>query len=130
MGDYVDLSVIIPADNEGPNLALLLPALGEVLDALAVGYEVLIVVRTTDPATRAAANEAGARVVEQTERGYGGALLAGFAAARGAYLLTMDADLSHRPTFIQQLWDARRSADVTIASRYVSGGGARMPLSR
>lgn len=42
----------------------------------------------------------------------------------------MDADLSHRPEFIRDLWRFRESADVLVASRYVEGGSARMPVSR
>jgi dolichol-phosphate mannosyltransferase len=68
--------------------------------------------------------------VVQKERGYGGALLAGFATASAAYVITMDADLSHPPTFICDLWKNRAGADLIIASRYVAGGGADMGCSR
>ena len=70
------------------------------------------------------------RVLEQTEPGYGGALLAGFAAARAPYVLTMDADLSHRPSFVSEMWQARLKAHVLIASRYVPGGKAEMSAFR
>src|SRR5207249_4893832 len=60
------------------------------------------------------------------ERGYGGALLAGFAATTAPWILTMDADLSHRPVFAQELWKRRHEAEVLIASRYVPGGRADM----
>ena len=126
----LDLSIIIPALNEGPNLDLLLPHVRDVVDALGVTYEILIVTREADPETVAVAEKARAVVLEQRERGYGGALLAGFAVARGEYFLTMDADLSHRPDFIRDLWGLRHSAEVLVASRYVKGGSAQMPLSR
>src|SRR5207249_4762798 len=76
--------------------------------------------------SREAAARRGARVVVQTERGYGGALLAGFAATTAPWILTMDADLSHRPVFAQELWKRRHEAEVLIASRYVPGGRADM----
>jgi dolichol-phosphate mannosyltransferase len=69
-------------------------------------------------------------VVGQTERGYGGALIAGFAATTAPYLLTMDADLSHRPVFIEELWKRRHEAEMLIASRYVEGGRADMTGTR
>jgi glycosyltransferase involved in cell wall biosynthesis len=41
------------------------------------------------------AEQAGARVVVERRRGYGSAYLAGFAAARGAYIVMADADLTY-----------------------------------
>jgi len=125
----LDLSVVIPALNEGPNLALLLPEIRSVLP-LNIRWEILIVTRNPDRQTLEAAEAAGALVLEQKERGYGGALLAAFAAARGRYILTMDADLSHKPGFIGDLWDRREAAEILIASRYVEGGRAVMPAGR
>jgi dolichol-phosphate mannosyltransferase len=130
MNNNVALTVAIPALNEGPNLALLLPELRNVLCALSIPYEVLIVTRHPDSQTIDEAAKAGARVIEQQERGYGGALLAAFEAAAGTYILTMDADLSHPPTFISEMWSQRHTAEVLIASRYIPGGSAEMPVSR
>jgi dolichol-phosphate mannosyltransferase len=125
-----DLSIVLPAMNEGPNLELLLPQVRAVVESLGVTWEILIVTGETDSQTLAAAEAAGAVVLKQEERGYGGALVAAFHVVRGAYLLTMDADLSHRPEFIRDLWRCRESAEVLVASRYVAGGHARMPVSR
>jgi dolichol-phosphate mannosyltransferase len=126
----LDVSVVVPAMKEGPNLELLLPQVRAVVESLGVTWEILIVTGETDAQTLTAAGVAGAIVLKQRERGYGGALLTAFDAARGAYLLTMDADLSHRPEFIRDLWHCRESAEVLVASRYVEGGRARMPVSR
>jgi len=130
MATSVDLSVIIPAWQEGENLALLLPELAGVLNTLGADWEVLIVTRGPDPATDRAAALIGAQVVLQRDPGYGGALLTGFEEANGEFLLTMDADLSHRPSFIEDMWRRRNEAGVTIASRYVRGGRAEMPVGR
>jgi len=69
-------------------------------------------------------------IVNQQERGYGGALLAGFAAAQAPYIITMDADLSHPPEFLKDFWKLRDEADLLIASRYVAGGQADMGAGR
>ncbi len=130
MSDGTNLTVVIPALNEAKNLAALLPQLKDVLSELAIDYEILVVTNELDPATRKAATLCGTQAIEQRERGYGGALIAGFAAAKGTYVLTMDADLSHRPDFIKDLWKARKKAEITIASRYVKGGSAVMPSTR
>ncbi len=129
MSQGPDLSVVIPAHNEAPNLRLLLPQLRTILDELGVASEILVVVREDDPETREAARGMAA-VERQRDPGYGGALRAGFAQARGRYVLTMDADLSHPPTFTTDLWHHRDEAEILIASRYVEGGSARMPLFR
>jgi dolichol-phosphate mannosyltransferase len=81
--------------------------------------------------TAARAREAGANLVfVQKERGYGMALKEGFAAARGRYVVTMDADLSHDPALLPAMMAAMAGADVVIASRYVSGGSSEWPAFR
>jgi dolichol-phosphate mannosyltransferase len=124
------VSVVIPALDERDNLELLLPALREVLGGLGVPSEIVVVDGGSRDGTPEQAARGGARVVTQTERGYGGALLAGFAATTAPYVVTMDADLSHRPVFVQELWKRRHEAEVLIASRYVAGGRADMPALR
>jgi dolichol-phosphate mannosyltransferase len=124
------LSVIIPALNERENLELLLPALRETLQELAVEHEIIVVDGGSRDGTEEAAARRGAQVVRQQEPGYGGALLAGFATARAPYLVTMDADLSHRPVFLKEFWALRHQAEVLIASRYIPGGRADMGTFR
>lgn len=126
----MDLSIVIPALQEGENLTTLLPEVRAAAESLGIQVEILVVTQGADPLTAAAAQSAGATVVNQREPGYGGALREGFRTARGQYLLTMDADFSHPPHFIRDLWTARTGADVVIASRYVPGGRAEMPRSR
>jgi dolichol-phosphate mannosyltransferase len=125
-----ELAVVIPAWNERDNLELLLPALREVLEDLGVASEIVVADGGSRDGTREAAARRGARVVVQTERGYGGALLAGFAATTAPWIVTMDADLSHRPVFVHELWKRRHEAEVLIASRYVDGGRAEMDALR
>jgi len=125
-----DLSVVIPALDEGANLATLLPALRAVLEDLGATFEIILATHQPDDLTLTAAQQTNARICKQLEPGYGAALLAGFALARGTYVLTMDADLSHPPEFVRDLWNARRAAELTIASRYIVGGRAEMPAIR
>lgn len=125
-----ELSVLIPVLNERDNVSALLPRLLRVLDALGCTYEILVVDGGSDDGTVDAARRLGAHVLVQRSPGYGCALREGFAAAAGQYVLTLDADLSHDPDFIGKLWRARSAADIVIASRYVTGGVAYMPLYR
>ncbi len=126
----LDLSVLIPALNEGPNLAILLPQVAAILRRHGVRFELLVLTRNADQATIEAARQNGARVVEQTQPGIRWCLDHRVSHRRGDYLLTMDADLSHPPEIVERLWLERDQADVTIASRYVPGGSADMGFYR
>jgi len=113
---------VIPAWNERANLELLLPKLKEVAGSLGVDAEIIVVDAGSVDGTSEAATALGARAIRQKERGYGGALIAGFEACRSPFLITIDADLSHPAQFVSELWSRRDEADVLIASRYVPGG--------
>jgi SAM-dependent methyltransferase len=125
----LDLTVLVQDADERGQLAVLLPQLVALLDRLGIAYEVCLLVRDAGARMEEAAAAHGARVVV-VSAGYGAALTTGFANAAGDYILTMDADLSHPPDFIERLWAEREEADVTIASRYVPGGAADMGIAR
>ena len=121
-----DLAIVVPALNEASNLEFLLPALYSVTKELGIQAEIIVVDGGSTDDTVGTARAFGARVVRQKRRGYGAALLEGFAAVeRAPFVMTMDADLSHRPTFLRDLWAARGSADLVVASRYVPGGASQ-----
>lgn len=121
-----DVTVVIPALNEQENLRLLLPLVGDALKELNLVGEIIVVDGGSHDDSKIVSEELGARVVNQQERGYGGALLAGFAAGNAPYVITMDADLSHPPMFLKDFWQQRSQAELLIASRYVAGGKAEM----
>jgi dolichol-phosphate mannosyltransferase len=120
----MDISVILPVVNERDNLRILIPRLQALLEREKLTYEIVVIDGNSTDGTREAAESMGARVVGERRRGYAGALETGFAEARGDFLLTLDADLSHDPDFVPKMWRARERADIVIASRYVRGGVA------
>jgi glycosyltransferase involved in cell wall biosynthesis len=123
--DSPDISVVIPVLNEQENLELLLPSLRQVIGELGLAAEILVVDGGSTDESRRVAEQQGARVIQQ-EGGFGSALLAGFAASTAPFVVTMDADLSHQPLFLKDLWRRRGEAELVIASRYVEGGKADM----
>jgi len=126
----IDLSIILPVINERENLRALIPRLREIAELFHLEYEIIVVDGGSSDGTRETAAELGARVVAERRPGYAGALVTGLAEARGAYLLTLDADMSHDPAFVAKMWRARGRADIVIASRYVRGGMAYAERSR
>src|SRR5208337_3256755 len=118
----MDVSVILPVVNEAENLRILIPRLIALLDRERLTHEIVVIDGVSSDGTRETAEALGARVVSERRRGYAGAMETGFAEARGDYLLTLDADMSHDPAFIARMWRARTQADIIIASRYVHGG--------
>ena len=125
-----DISLVIPVLNERENLEPLFKSLAEVTRGLGLTAQIIVADGGSKDGSREVAQKCGAEVVDQTERGYGGALLAGFAAATAPYVVTMDADLSHRPVFLREFWKERESADILVASRYIAGGRADMGAFR
>ena len=92
---------------------------------------------TTAPRTAAAelATRAGARVVHEPRRGYGSAYLAGFAAARGDYIVMADADLTYDfaeiPRFVERARRRRRHGDRRPDGQHPAGRDAvAAPLRR
>jgi dolichol-phosphate mannosyltransferase len=124
------LTVLILTRNEAENLEVLLPRVIAVLASAALQFDVLVVDADSPDGTAKVAARHGARVVGQQAPGYANALRQGLAASTGDFVLTLDADMSHRPEFILDLLGARHAADLVIASRYVPGGGAEMPRHR
>ena len=126
----MDISVILPVVNERDNLEALLPRLKAILERERLKYEIIVVNGKSTDRTPELAAALGARVLAERTPGYAGALSTGFREARGAYLLTLDADLSHEPDFVTKMWRAREHADIVVASRYVRGGAAYTSFTR
>jgi glycosyltransferase involved in cell wall biosynthesis len=103
------VSVVIPCLNEAANIER---CVTEALAALAQGAldgEVIVVDNDSEDNSAQLAAAAGATVILERRRGYGSAYLAGFAAARGRYIVMADADLTYDfgeiPTFVAKLND-------------------------
>jgi dolichol-phosphate mannosyltransferase len=129
-GGTLDLTVVVLALNERENVCLLLPEVHRALTAEGLRFEVLLMDGGSRDGTAAVAAELGARVERQKRRGYGGAVAEALQLARGRYALMMDADLSHPVPFLVELWRARQSGDLVIASRYVPGARFDAPWIR
>ncbi len=122
--------MLILARNEADNLEVLLPDIARVLGDAGHANEVIVVDAASRDGSEAVARRHGASVIQQAQPGYANALRQGLAACSGDVILTLDADMSHRPLFMLDLLSQRRNAGIVIASRYIAGGGADMPATR
>lgn len=126
MSETSDLTVVVPTLNEEGSLRQVLPRLKETFARLGVRGQILVVDGRSKDATVAVAESLGARVLVQTARGLGGALREGLLAAESPWVAVVDADGSHPPEVLAQMWARRNEADLVIASRYIPGGSAVM----
>lgn len=93
-----DVSIIIPAYNEGENLLKTLSSLSA--SSTTKGVEIIVVDNNSTDATRLLAKSCGAIVVHETQQGITHARNAGLHIAKGAYILNADADTIYPPHWI------------------------------
>jgi len=105
----IHVSVVIPCLNEAENIERCVELAYAVLDDSGIPGEVIVVDNGSDDDSGRLARAAGATVIVELRRGYGSAYLAGFNAARGDYIVMIDADLTYDfgdiPRFVEQLDD-------------------------
>ena len=117
-GDSPLVSLVIPCLNEADNIRQCVSLAREVLEGNEIAGEVIVADNDSDDDSAVLAISAGARVVHEPRRGYGSAYLAGFAAARGKYIVMADADLTYDfrniPRFVTAL---EEGADLVMGDR-------------
>ncbi|MFS0713700.1 glycosyltransferase family 2 protein [Microbacterium sp. 2P01SA-2] len=128
----MDLTIVVPTFNEGPNVVELLRRIGDAVDDRMI--EVVFVDDSTDD-TPAIIEQAAktadfpVRLVHRDEpvAGLGGAVVEGIRAANSSWCLVMDGDLQHPPEDIPRLLARadRGDVDVVVASRYIAGGDSK-----
>lgn len=124
------VSVLILTRDEAASLAILLPELARMMERSGRTYEVVVIDADSPDGTADVARRHGAYVLAQVDGGYASALREGLAACRGHYIVTLDADTSHRPDVVGALLAAAEEADLVVASRYIDGGRADMRWDR
>ncbi len=113
------VSVVVPAKDEAANIREILPYLERF-------YEVIVVLTEDDDESAEAAREAlpSVKIVRQTRRGKGNAMICGFEQVTGDIVVTFDidgsADPHEIPLFVTALMNG---ADLAKGSRFAPGGG-------
>jgi glycosyltransferase involved in cell wall biosynthesis len=117
-----ELTILMPCLNEAATVATCVQKARRFLQRAAIHGEVVVADNGSSDASRALAEQAGARVVEVAERGYGAALSAGVAAARGRFVIMGDADDSYDferlDSYVQKL---REGYKLVMGNRFKGG---------
>jgi glycosyltransferase involved in cell wall biosynthesis len=112
--DAVRVSVVVPAYNEAATLPATLASLAR--QDVPGGYEVIVVDNRSTDDTAAVAARLGARVVHEPTPGVCAARQAGTDAARGAVVVSTDADTVHPPDWLRRIERHFADADVVAVA--------------
>jgi glycosyltransferase involved in cell wall biosynthesis len=136
----MDLSIVIPMFNEAENAETTLKRVEEVLISFPGEYEIIPVNdgsldNTLEILKRIGSKDKRIKVVSYPKNiGRGMALRTGFRESRGEIIVSIDADLSYDPHYINNLLETLRNeqdVDLVLASPYMPGGGVKnVPLLR
>lgn len=118
----IELTILMPCLNEAETLATCIRKARAYLDESGINGEILIADNGSTDGSQAIAEGLGAVVVPVPVRGYGAALGAGIAAARGRFVIMGDSDdsydFSRLDGFVERL---RGGADLVMGNRFRGG---------
>jgi glycosyltransferase involved in cell wall biosynthesis len=117
-----ELTILMPCLNEAATVARCVRKARGFLEGAGIAGEVLVADNGSDDGSPALATGAGARVVAVAERGYGAALAAGIAAARGRYVIMGDADDSYDFTRLEGFVEKLREGYPLVVGNRFKGG--------
>jgi glycosyltransferase involved in cell wall biosynthesis len=117
-----ELTILMPCLNEAATVGRCVEKARAFLRRTGIEGEVLVADNGSGDDSRSRAQQAGARVVEVAEKGYGAALAAGIAAARGRFVIMGDADDSYDfaqlDGFVEKL---RQGYSLVMGNRFKGG---------
>ena len=114
-----NLTLIIPAKNESESLP---EVLREIKD-----YEcsVIVILEESDLKTLEVAKNFNCKIIYQSDKGYGNALIEGINNVETEYLCIFNADGSFNPKYLDEMLNiCKNNLDFVFASRYMPGGGS------
>ena len=119
MNGSVEVSFVMPCLDEAETLAGCIEAAKRCIERNRLSGEIVVADNGSTDDSREIARRMGARVVDAPVRGYGAAIMAGFEAARGRYLVVGDADQSYDfEEAFPMIERLRDGADVCMGSRF------------
>ena len=116
------VSIIIPVFNEEATVGDIVTRTNNTLEKMAVSHEVLVVDDGSEDRSAEVAQERKATVLKTSHQGKGFALRSGFRQAKGKFVVTLDADGSHKPEEIPFVlrYLTEDNADFVVGSRFAN----------
>lgn len=118
----IELSILMPCLNEAETLGVCIEKARGYLEASGIKGEIIVADNGSTDGSQAIAQVLGAVVVPVAQRGYGAALGAGIAAARGRFVIMGDSDdsydFSQLDGFVSRL---RGGTDLVMGNRFKGG---------
>jgi glycosyltransferase involved in cell wall biosynthesis len=118
----IELSVVMPCLDEAQTIGRCIDKARQGLAEAGVVGEVVVADNGSTDGSQRIAEEHGARVVPVAQRGYGCALRAGIAAARGAFVLMGDSDDSYDFSKLAPFVERLRAGDELVMGNRFQGG--------
>src|SRR3989339_1199669 len=119
MNNELELSIVLPCLNEEEAIAVCINKIQEVLAKEKLNGEIIVADNGSTDRSREIAQRLTAKVVIETQRGYGSAYLRGLKEAKGKYIIIGDADNSYDfhdiPKFLKPL---KEGCDFVMGSRF------------
>lgn len=119
MGSDIELSVVMPCLNEEKAIGVCIKKIKEVFAKEKINGEIVVADNGSVDRSREIASSLGARVVVESQRGYGAAYLRGLREAKGKYIIIGDSDNTYDfydiPKFLKPL---REGYDFAMGSRF------------
>jgi hypothetical protein len=118
----VELTILMPCLNEARTLPACIAKAQGFLSRTGVVGEVLVADNGSGDGSQALARQLGARVIDVPERGYGAALRAGIAGARGRFVIMGDADDSYDFSALDAfVGELRNGRELVVGNRFAGG---------
>jgi hypothetical protein len=118
----IEVTVVMPCLNEIRTVGRCITKALAALQALNVRGEVIVADNGSSDGSPESARAHGAQVVAVARRGYGSALQAGIAAARGRYIIMGDADDSYDFSQLAPFLERLRAGDDLVMGNRFRGG--------
>ncbi|WP_319579378.1 polyprenol monophosphomannose synthase [uncultured Methanospirillum sp.] len=122
------LSIIIPTYNEEENIGRIILTLQKILQNNSIPYEILVMDDNSTDNTQIIVKDISSSspnirlIVRFKDHGLSQSVVDGFSRAQYDLLIVMDADFSHPPPAVIELYNALDGNDLAIGSRYIKGG--------